>query len=102
MGWTLTLPNFWKEQKQKNPRDGIGPLYYAHDASVGDADRKAVGFQNAIHIFASDYESILCNGHRVVDRIIGELIPFRVVIVRMEDLTFRPPGGLQQICGIWF
>ena len=68
----------------------MGPLLYRRDSSVGDDDHKQIAFQNIVHLYASHHESVLCNGHKVVDKTTGHMIQFRVVVVHMEDLEFRP------------
>ena len=69
---------------------GCGPVLYAHDSSCGDDDHQQVAFQNLVHCWVSYYESVLCNGHKVVNKTTGRMIPFRVIIIRMEDLKFNP------------
>ena len=81
----------------ENSKDGIGPLFYKNDESVGDSDRD-IAFENAVHLYAACCESALANGHRIVNPKTGELIPFRVVLVRMEDLLFYPEDVYNRFC----
>ena len=32
----------------------------------------------------------MCNGHKVVDKTTGRMIPFRVIVIQMEVLKFNP------------
>ena len=46
--------------------------------------------------------AVLCNGHRVVDSSTGELIPFRVILIQMEQLTFEPEQVYNDLIALGF
>ena len=65
-------------------REGdIGPLHYEADHTVCDDDIDKIVFYTAYS------ESIRCHGHRVVDKAIGQMLPFRLIVVKDGDLKMH-------------